>query len=499
MQNSDVVKVVLYARVSSKDQEKEGFSIPAQLELLRGYASKNNMIILQEYEDVETAKCQGRTKFNEMVKFLKNSKDCKTIIVEKTDRLYRNLPDYITLDNMPLSIHFVKEGCTISPESHSSEKFMHLIKVAMARQYIQNLGEEVKKGLKQKAKEGYVTGKQPYGYKKIDKRACVIDEVTALYVKRAFELYSKGDVSLRALGNKLYQEGLIYKQNQNIAHKTQLEHILKNPFYYGVISFMGEIYEGKHEPLITKELFDLTQLAFRKDNKPKHMIAKNFLFAGMIKCSKCGCNLSGEIKKGKYIYYSCTGAKGECEQQHIYIKEETIEKQLIQALSKISITSEHKNWISSVLAESFKDEQKYAKEHINSLNKQKQKLRERIDNIYIDKLDGKISEEFWMDKHNKWTQDLLTIQNNITAYEKANINFIETGTKFLKICNEIVDLYKIADNNEKRELLNYVLQNLSMDGEKLSYTYKPPFNIFAKGLSCNKKLPRLDSNQQPTG
>lgn len=440
MQNSDVVKVVLYARVSSKDQEKEGFSIPAQLELLRGYASKNNMIILQEYEDVETAKCQGRTKFNEMVKFLKNSKDCKTIIVEKTDRLYRNLPDYITLDNMPLSIHFVKEGCTISPESHSSEKFIHLIKVAMARQYIQNLGEEVKKGLKQKAKEGYVTGKQPYGYKKIDKRACVIDEVTALYVKRAFELYSKGDVSLRALGNKLYQEGLIYKQNQNIAHKTQLEHILKNPFYYGVISFMGEIYEGKHEPLITKELFDLTQLAFRKDNKPKHMIAKNFLFAGMIKCSKCGCNLSGEIKKGKYIYYSCTGAKGECEQQHIYIKEETIEKQLIQALSKISITSEHKNWISSVLAESFKDEQKYAKEHINSLNKQKQKLRERIDNIYIDKLDGKISEEFWMDKHNKWTQDLLTIQNNITAYEKANINFIETGTKFLKICNEIVDV-----------------------------------------------------------
>ena len=132
-----------------------------------------------------------------------------------------------------------------------------------------------------------------------------------------------------------------------------------------------------------------------------------------------------------------------------------------------------------------------AKERINSLKTQKQKLRERIDALYIDKLDNKISEEFWLERHNKWTQDLLKIQNNITAYEKANINFIEMGAKFLKICNEVVDLYKIADNNEKRELLNYVLQNFSMNGENLSYEYKKPFDIFAKGLNCNKKLPTL--------
>ena len=73
------------------------------------------------------------------------------------------------------------------------------------------------------------------------------------------------------------------------------------------------------------------------------------------------------------------------------------------------------------------------------------------------------------------------------------------GAKFLKIYNDVEDLYKVADNSEKRELLNYVLQNLMLDGESLSYEYKKPFDIFAKGLSCNKKLLRLDSNQQPTG
>lgn len=149
-----MTKVVIYARVSSKEQEKEGYSIPAQLELLRKYALKNNYTIVKEFEDVETAKSSGRTYFNEMIKMLKNSKDTNTILVEKTDRLYRNLPDYVLLDGMHLDLHFVKEGVVLNDNSHSSEKFMHLIKVGMAKQYVDNLAEEVRKGLLQKAKEG---------------------------------------------------------------------------------------------------------------------------------------------------------------------------------------------------------------------------------------------------------------------------------------------------------------------------------------------------------
>lgn len=499
MTKTNVLKVVLYARVSSKEQEREGYSIPAQLELLRNYADKNNMMIVKEFEDVETAKCTGRTNFNEMLKFIKSSKDCKTILVEKTDRLYRNLPDYVTVDNLNLNIHFVKEGCILSENSHSSEKFIHGIKVLQARQYIQNLGEEVKKGLTQKAKEGYVTGKPPYGYKKIDKKQSVIDEEKSSFVLRAFELYSKGNLSLSKLACQLYKEGYIFKDNCPKAYKSQLENILKNPFYYGMIVFKGTLYEGKHEALITKELFDLTQLAFRKDNKPKHIVAKEFLFSGMVKCANCGCNLSGEIKKGKYIYYSCTGGKGECPQQHIYIPEMKLEDKILEALSQIYITDEHKMWILKALKESFHDEQKYMQEQLNSLNAKKQKLRARIDGLYLDKIDGKISEEFWQERHNNWTQSLITIQNNINAYEIANIDFISEGSRFLKICREIKELYLYGNNKERKELINYVLQNFSMDGENLSYEYKKPFDIFVKGLNRNKKLPRLDSNQQPTG
>ena len=499
MKNHEILKVVLYARVSSKEQEREGYSIPAQLELLRNYASKHNMKIVKEYEDVETAKCTGRTNFNEMIKFLKSSKDCKTILVEKTDRLYRNIPDYATVDDLKIDIHFVKENSVLSPTSHSSQKFMQGIKVLMARQYIQNLSEEVIKGLTQKAKEGYVTGNPPYGYKKLDKKVSIIDEEKAPFVTRAFELYAGGNLSLSKLSCQLYEEGYIFKDTCPKAYKSQLENILKNPFYYGMVVFKGVLYDGKHDPLITKELFDLTQLAFRKDNKPKHITAREFLFSGMVKCANCGCNISGEIKKGKYIYYSCTGGKGECKQQHIYIPEIKLEKQIIEAMGEIYITQEHKQWILQALRECFVDEQKYMQEQLNSLNAKKQKLRARIDGLYLDKIDGIISEEFWLERHNSWTQALLTVQNNINAYERANIDFIEEGAKFLKICNEVKDLYLYGTYKERKELINYVLQNLTIEGENIHYDYKKPFDIFAKGLNRNKKLLRLDSNQQPTG
>ena len=133
---------VIYARVSSKEQEKEGFSIPAQLKLLKEYAAANSFTVAQEYVDVETAKQTGRAAFGEMVGYLKSHPSVRVMLVEKTDRLYRNLKDWVTVDELDVEMHFPKEGVVLSRESRSSEKFMHGIKVLMAKNYIDNLSEE---------------------------------------------------------------------------------------------------------------------------------------------------------------------------------------------------------------------------------------------------------------------------------------------------------------------------------------------------------------------
>ena len=145
---------VLYARVSSKDQEKEGYSIPAQESLLREYATEHGLVILREFVDVETAKQVGRGSFGEMLAFLKRNRSCRALLVEKTDRLYRNLKDWVSIDDLDLEIHFVKENVILSRDSKSAEKFMHGIKVLMAKNYIDNLSEGGEEGTAREGRGG---------------------------------------------------------------------------------------------------------------------------------------------------------------------------------------------------------------------------------------------------------------------------------------------------------------------------------------------------------
>src|SRR3954451_5909537 len=153
-----MTNVVLYARVSSREQEQEGYSIPAQLKALKEYAFKNGFKIEREFVDIETAKTAGRTHFDEMVSFLRSSKNCRTVIVEKTDRLYRNLRDAVTLEDLDLEIHLVKENEVISRNSRSHAKFVHGIRLLMAKNYSDNLREEVMKGMREKAEQGIYPG-----------------------------------------------------------------------------------------------------------------------------------------------------------------------------------------------------------------------------------------------------------------------------------------------------------------------------------------------------
>ena len=159
--NIQTPKVVIYARVSSKEQEKEGFSIPSQLKILNSYATEKGFQVVKELVDIETARKTGRPGFNFMVDFFKKEskskspkEPCQILLVEKTDRLYRNLKDWVTIDDLDLDIHFVKENVVLCRDSRSSEKFMHGIKVLMAKNYIDNLSEETKKGMLEKAEQG---------------------------------------------------------------------------------------------------------------------------------------------------------------------------------------------------------------------------------------------------------------------------------------------------------------------------------------------------------
>src|SRR5882672_3665329 len=230
---------VMYARVSSKEQEKEGFSIPAQLKVLRGYAEEHGFIVLQEYVDVETAKRVGRTGFSAMVEFFKKQTKtktpehaCRIVLVEKTDRLYRNLKDWVTLDDLDLEIHFVKENVVLSRDSRSSEKFIHGIKVLMAKNYIDNLSEETRKGMLEKAQQGTWPSCAPLGYLNVvgpeGKRMIRPDPEVAPIIARLYERYATGNYSVREMARTARADGLAYRKSGDAVPTSTIHKILRN-------------------------------------------------------------------------------------------------------------------------------------------------------------------------------------------------------------------------------------------------------------------------------
>src|ERR1700730_18007731 len=190
-------EAVIYARVSSKDQEREGYSIPAQRKALMEYAPRYDFRVIRECVDVETAKCAGREQFGEMIAFLRNNPQCRIVIVEKTDRLYRNFRDYLTLEDLGIEIHLAKEGQIISKDSRSQSKFMHGIQVLMARNYIDNLREEVCKGMREKAEQGIYPSRPPLGYRNNKLEHTIeVDPEKAPIAQRMFALYASSQHSL---------------------------------------------------------------------------------------------------------------------------------------------------------------------------------------------------------------------------------------------------------------------------------------------------------------
>jgi DNA invertase Pin-like site-specific DNA recombinase len=195
---------VIYARVSSREQEREGYSIPAQRKLLQEYARVRGYRVLHEFIDVESAKNPGRKEFGAMLRLLQSNPECRIVLVEKTDRLYRNRTDSIAFEELietrNVEIHLVKEGRVIAKDSRSQDKFMHDIHVAVAKHYSENLREEVKKGMREKAEEGIYPGRAPFGYKNNSAtRGIEIHPQRAPILKKIFEMYASGQYSLTTL------------------------------------------------------------------------------------------------------------------------------------------------------------------------------------------------------------------------------------------------------------------------------------------------------------
>ena len=489
------MQAVLYARVSSKDQEREGFSIPAQQKLLREYAREHRLDIAWEFIDIETAKQTGRTGFGEMIAFLEAHPACKTILVEKTDRLYRNIRDWVTIDGLDVTVHFVKEGQVVSKTSRSSDKFMHGIKVLMAKNYVDNLSEEVKKGMREKAEQGHWPSVAPIGYvNNLSTRRIEPDSLRGPLVAEVFRLYASGDYSLKAIVAKAKAIGLTHARGNRPLHKSEIHRTLQNPIYYGEFVWLGEQYHGSHEPLITRETFDQVQAVLRRKPRARHPKQRH-AFMGLLTCAKCGCAITAERKKGKYVYYHCTDFRGECD--NTYIREERLADLLGDIIKPIQISSLIADDIANAIQSTDCDAERHRTDAIRQLDQRCRAVVAKQDRAYEDFVEGRISEEFWTRKSQRWEAELQVIDTERTRVEQPRPAMMVTARKILELAKQAESLYKSQNLAEQRRLLETVLSNCTFDRGSLCATYAKPFDLLVRGNETGEWRGRRDSNPRP--
>jgi site-specific DNA recombinase len=475
-------QVVLYSRVSSKDQEKEGYSIPSQQRLLREYALQHNMIVAEEFVDVETAKQSGRTAFTAMLEYLKKHRaTCRTILVEKTDRLYRNVKDWTTLDDFGATVHLVKEGRVIGPDSRSSDHLVHGINVLMARNYILNLSEETRKGMLEKARSGVYPSFAPVGYRNADgpsgKRGIIPDPDTAPVIAELFQQFATGQYSLKTLVREFNAVGV--KLRGRKLYNSVVHQILRKRLYTGDFDWDGETYAGTHEPLVTRECWQRVQelLNARAENKIRK-VKHDFAYTGLVHCGHCGCVFVGELKKGKYVYYHCTGNRGKCPEP--YTRQEVLTREFAGLLRELVIPQPILEWLSDAVLSSDQTEQAARAQAIKKLQARYDHIKARIETMYLDKLDGRIGQEFFDQHSAAWRREQDDLLRKIQDIQKATPAPIDHAVDMLRLTSRASDLFLQQSAAEQRRLLQVVVEKAAWQDGQLRTTLFEPFEVLRR-------------------
>lgn len=347
---STKVKYCLYARKSTESEERQVLSVDSQIKEMLQLAERENLEVVTMKRESHSAKETGqRPIFNEIIEELKLGK-FNGILTWAPDRISRNAGDLgkiVDLMDSGVLLEIRTFGQRFS--NNPNEKFLLMILGSQAKLENDNRGINVKRGLRTRAEMGLWPNMAPLGYlnqKMMDKKCQVIlDPQRAPVIKKMFEKVAYEHYSGQKIYNWLKFDLNFYTRGNKSLTLSGVYRILENPFYYGVFEHpreSGNWYTGKHEPIITQELFEKAKAQLKRDQ----IVRENheFSFTKLFTCGYCGSGISAEekykqLKDGthaRYVYYSCSRARDRnCKNK--YIREEELITELSKILDKVNI------------------------------------------------------------------------------------------------------------------------------------------------------------------
>lgn len=467
---------VILARVSSKAQEDEGYSLDSQLKLLNNYCNTNGFNVVKVFRIAETAsKQQSRKILHELITYI-NENDVKHLAVEKTDRLTRNFRDAVILsdwmdEDENRRLHAVKENLVMHKYVRSDVNFMWGIHLAVAKKYTDNLREEAMKGWAEKLAQGWMPSAPPPGYVTATvggKKIHVPDPIKAPLMQKIFRKYLEPGQSYASIAQEMYELGIKTKTGRAF-NKSKAHKILTNPYYIGIIKFNGKEYPGAQEHLISRELYD--QVQFKSHHgRPRVPVKHNAPLKGLIRCSDCHTVVTWQLQKGHY-YGICKQLSNACSKARM-LRHDLVEEMIINKLADLVCPSkELMNWVTVTMHQYFENNIATQKRMEDTLNDQLLRIQRMDDCLYDDKLSGEITKERYTEKHEILMSEKTQVNQQLSKLESSLGVKLKQRFAVMELTQRAAQIYPNKSPEQKRLILSKLFAEIRVSGGVISVNY----------------------------
>ncbi len=465
----------------------------------RAFADRQDIEIVAIFEESFSAKAPGRPVFNHMLARIENG-DADGVIAWHPDRLARNSIDggriiYLLDKNVLKDLRF----STFTFENNSQGKFMLSIIFGYSKYYVDSLSENVRRGNRAKIARGWRPNGAPIGYYNDPATKTILKDPDRFpLVRRIFDLALTGGYSVRRLTEETRNWGLKTRRRKRSGDKYlsvgNVHHILRNPFYAGILEWGGQTYPGMHEPLVTREEFTQVQRHLSRFGKlpPKKRV---FAFRGLVRCGECGLSITAEEKTNRYgyryTYYHCTKKRLDyyCSQRSITA--EALDESFLRFLGEHRPPENIHYWVLKEIRNSRNGAETEKHTEAQSLQRAMDDVTRAISNLTSLRIRDLLSDEEYAAQRKSLVEEQGKIRERLAAVEKGD-TWLEPAESIISFNDRAISWFRSGDGETKWNIVRAMSSNLMLKDKKVSIEAREPFVLFSNNADRQILCSALD-------